>query len=58
MARVQVVSDDSATVVPIVLTGVDGDYAEGVCPCGAVISDRGHFEDTVHAVELHVDQRH
>jgi hypothetical protein len=58
MAQVVVVSDDGATVVPIVMVGADGDYTEGVCPCGEVISDRGHFEDTVQAVEIHVDLRH
>jgi hypothetical protein len=58
MARVLVVSDDGATVVPIVRAGEDGDRTEGRCPCGEIISDRGHFEDTVQAVELHVDQRH
>lgn len=58
MARVLVVSDDGATVVPIVMVGADGDNAEGVCPCGEVISDRGHFEDTVQAVQVHVDQQH
>lgn len=60
MARVLVVSDDGAIQVPIGwAVGPDGDdWAEGVCPCGAVISDRGHFEDTVQAVELHVDNEH
>ena len=58
MARVLVVSDDGATVVPIVMVGADEDWAEGECPCGEVISDRGHFEDTVQAVEVHVDNRH
>ncbi len=58
MARVQVVSDDGATVVPIVMVGEDEDWVEGVCPCGEVISDRGQFEDTVQAVEVHVDQTH
>ena len=53
MARVLVVSDDGATVVPIVMAGADGDWSEGVCPCGEVIS-----EDTVQAVEVHVDNRH
>jgi hypothetical protein len=58
MARVLVASDDGATMVPIAQTGVDGDWTEGVCPCGEAISDRGHFEDTVQAVQVHVDQRH
>jgi hypothetical protein len=58
MARVLVVSDDGATVVPIVQVGEAGDYTEGPCPCGEVISDRGHFEDTVEAVKVHVDNEH
>lgn len=56
MARVLVVSDNGATVVPIVTD--DEGWTEGRCPCGEAISDRGHFEDTVRAAELHVDQRH
>lgn len=58
MARVQVVSDDGATVVPIVLTGIEGDYTEGACPCGEVISVRGQFENTVRQVQIHLDRRH
>lgn len=56
MARVLVASDDGATVVLIVTD--DEAWTEGRCPCGEVISDRGHFEDTVSATEMHVDQRH
>lgn len=60
MARVLVVSDDGATVV--VLRDADrpdGEpWTEGHCPCGEVISDRGRFEDTVQAVQVHVDLRH
>ena len=56
MARVLVVSDDDATVVDVE-TDEDG-ATVGRCPCGEAISDRGHFEDTVQAVELHVDQQH
>ncbi|BAL87232.1 hypothetical protein AMIS_20120 [Actinoplanes missouriensis 431] len=58
MARVLVVSDDEATVVPIVVVGDNEDYVQGECPCGEVISDRGQFEDTVQATVIHVDQRH
>lgn len=60
MSRVLVVSDDGATVVEIRdANRPDGEpWTEGRCPCGEVISDRGHFEDTVQAVEIHVDQRH
>ncbi len=58
MARVLVGSDDGTTVVPIVMAGDGEDWAEGLCPCGEVISDRGHFEDTVEAVRVHLDQRH
>lgn len=57
MARVLVVSDDGATVVPIVVDDETG-VTEGRCPCGEVISDRGRFEDTVQAAEVHVDMRH
>jgi hypothetical protein len=57
MARVLVVSDDGAITVEIERQDADA-WTFGVCPCGEVISDRGHFEDTVNAVELHVDQRH
>jgi hypothetical protein len=56
MARVLVVSDDGATVVDIVTD--DEGRTEGLCACGERISDRGHFEDTVSATELHVDQLH
>ena len=60
MARVQVVSDDGRIVVPIVVdVDLHGDeWAEGICPaCGETISDRGHFEDTVEAVKVHLDYR-
>lgn len=56
MARVLVASDDGVTVVEVT-TGDDG-WTTAQCPCGERISDRGHFEDTVHAAEVHVDQRH
>nr|WP_221374467.1 hypothetical protein [Actinoplanes polyasparticus] len=56
MAQVLVASDDGATVVEIVQDDEVGAF--GVCPCGDRISDRGHFEDTVQAVEVHVDTRH
>jgi hypothetical protein len=59
MARVLVVSDDEATTVEIRLDDLNGAY--GMCSrdeCRDIITDRGHFEDTVQAAELHVDQRH
>ena len=61
MARVQVVSDDGRIVVPIVVdVDLHGDeWAEGTCPvCGETITDRGNFEDTVQAAQIHVDRRH
>ncbi|GGN39197.1 hypothetical protein FHR83_006772 [Actinoplanes campanulatus] len=60
MARVLVVSDDGATVIQVRdADRPDGEpWAEGVCPCGEVISDRGHFEDTVQACEIHLDEQH
>lgn len=55
MSRVLVVSGDGNTVIEIV-TNEDG-WTFGVCPrCGDAITDRGHFEDTVEACGVHVDQ--
>jgi hypothetical protein len=55
MARVLVVSDDGAAQVEIE-QDVEG-AAFGVCDlCGERITDRGHFEDTVQAAEVHVDR--
>jgi len=59
MARVLVVSDDSTTTVEIRVDDVNGAY--GTCSddhCLDIIYDRGHFEDTVQAAEVHVDQQH
>lgn len=57
MALVQVVSDDGRTVVEIGEDDALGTVA--LCTgCGERISDRGHFEDTVQAAQVHVDQRH
>jgi hypothetical protein len=61
MARVQVVSDDGATVVPVVL-GMDdeGDeWTTAVCPVhGDLPGDHSSFEDMVQEAEKHVDQQH
>lgn len=58
MSRVLVVSDDGATTVEIEQQEADA-WTFGVCSrCSEVITDRGHFEDTVQAAEIHVDQRH
>jgi len=57
MARVLVVSDDGATTVEIRVDDVSGAY--GMCSrdeCTDVITDRGHYEDTVQAAEIHVDR--
>ena len=61
MAHVQVVSDDGATVVPVV-KGIDGDgdeWTTAVCPVhGSIEADHSYFEDMVQAAESHVDQQH
>jgi hypothetical protein len=58
MARVQVVADSGLVIVDISQDGDTG-WTTGRCrSCGAVISDRGHFEDTVQAAEVHADQPH
>jgi len=54
MARVLVASDDGATVAEVV-TDEEGRTVVR-CPCGEDITDRGHFEDTVQAAEIHVDR--
>lgn len=55
MARVQVLSDDGSTVVEVDTD--DEGWTAGLCTgCGEQITDRGHFEDTVQACEVHVDQ--
>lgn len=53
MSRLLVVSDDNTHVCEIV-TDEEGQTVAR-CPCGAVITDRGHFEDTVRVAEVHVD---
>lgn len=61
MARVLVVSEDGATVVPIVAgTDDEGDeWTTAVCPVhGAIEADHSYFEDMVQAAESHVDQEH
>ncbi|GAA0494262.1 hypothetical protein Ade02nite_20490 [Paractinoplanes deccanensis] len=56
MARTLVVSEDGATVVEVSTDDETG-WTTGRCrACRAVISDRGHFEDTVEASGLHADQ--
>jgi hypothetical protein len=55
MARVLVVSADD-TVIVVVSTDDEG-WTSGRCSeCHALITDRGHFEDTVQAAVVHVDQ--
>lgn len=55
MARVLVVSDDGAVIVDI--SRDDEAWTTGRCrACRAEITDRGHFEDTVQACEVHADQ--
>jgi hypothetical protein len=57
MARVLVVSDDGTATVEMGSDDVNGAY--GRClSCGELIWHRGHFEDTVEASGLHIDQRH
>lgn len=57
MARVQVVSDDGRTTVDVITS--EGGWTVGWCRvCLETMTDRGHFEDTVQASEVHVDQEH
>lgn len=70
MARVLVVSDNGRQVADYRAPGGRGPIVADVrelepgwitakCRfCGEVLTDRGHFEDTVQAAEVHVDQRH
>lgn len=56
MARVLVASDDGSTTVEIL---DEDDYTTGTCDrCGETLSDRGHFEDTIQAAQIHLDQHH
>lgn len=58
MARVQVVADGGVVLVDIAQDEETG-WTTGRCrTCPAVITDRGHFEDTVQASEVHADQPH
>lgn len=55
MARILVVSDDGATAVEI--STDDEGWTTGRCRvCLALITDRGHFEDTVEQCGIHADQ--
>lgn len=54
MARVLVVSDDGATTAEVV-TDDDG-WTVARCACGEEITDRGRYEDTVQAAQIHVDR--
>lgn len=55
MARVQVVSDDGRTVADVVTD--DEAWTVATCRvCREEITDRGQFEDTVQATEIHVER--
>ncbi len=57
MATVHVVSDDELIVVDIVQD--DEGWTTGRCQrCRTVLTDRGHFEDTVQAAGVHADKPH
>jgi hypothetical protein len=57
MTRILVVSDDGAVTVDVHRD--DEGWTSGVCrACRAVISNRGQFENFLHAFEVHVDQQH
>ncbi len=55
MARILVVSDDDAVTVEV-RTDDEGWTAGRCSECLALITDRGHFADTVQASGIHVDQ--
>ncbi len=54
MSRLLVVSDDNTHIAEVV-TDPETGHTEARCPCGEVITDRGHFEDTCNAAGVHVD---
>lgn len=61
MARVLVVSDDGATMIPIVhgLDGEGDEWTTAECPIhGDLDGDHSYFEDMVQVAEVHVDQMH
>lgn len=57
MAHILIVSESDPTFVIKVEETEDGEAIYGDCKqCGDRISDRGHFEDTIQAIQIHVDR--
>lgn len=58
MAHIEVSSDDRKVVLDIVDLDTEGEtWTVAKCRlCGEVVTDRGHFEDTIRAAEVHADQ--
>jgi len=55
MARIVIHSDTRTLAIPVIIDEDEGAY--GDCPsCGERITDRGHFEDTLEAIQIHVDR--
>lgn len=61
MARVQVVSDDGRTAVPIetVIDDEGDEVTTAVCPVhGSLDGDRSYFEDMCQVAVVHLDHQH
>jgi hypothetical protein len=56
MAYILIQSETDPQNVIQLRTDVDGDHYGFHSKCGQKITDRGHFEDTVQAIEIHLDQ--
>ena len=56
MAQIWVVSDDERVVLAV-FTDPETAWTTARCGrCGAEVTDRGHFEDTIEAAEAHADR--
>jgi diaminopimelate decarboxylase len=56
MAHILIQSEKDPQQVIQVRTDNEGNTYGFHLKCGQKITDRGHFEDTVQAIEIHVDQ--